>query len=376
MKDVIENTYRTLCSNIPIKQKESDSKDFRSVLRSVLNDYKNNIVQLQKGNIISSEDLKEVDYICGKINDIVKSVYKGLHSTAFSQLSNLLQGAIKHTPLIKSILVYDLNANRSLFRMRKMDNRVDLALKDMFHMPLNKRGDVATHRYSFPGYPCLYLGNSIYSCWEELGRPSMSQSMVSRVENVEVLRLLDLRIPELNSFREHTIDYVKVFPLIIACSVRVKQPKALFKPEYVIPQLLMEYVISQNMKEKKEKKEKKDIPIIGTYYTSVFINNDFGFDMDKFGNIVVPVMSPLSGKQYCKVLSEKFKITMPTCDEWEQARTAGYRILDMNIVNSTLVIKQHNNAGYDYSSFGRLEARLKEETIFPLKTIGDDDYKN
>lgn len=62
----------------------------------------------------------------------------------------------------------------------------------MFHIPITMRRQVGTERYSIPGYPCLYLGNSIYVCWEEMNRPLMSSCWVSRLKNTEELELEEL----------------------------------------------------------------------------------------------------------------------------------------------------------------------------------------
>lgn len=112
---------------------------------------------------------------------------------AFTQLSNLLNGNIKKPSLNSSILIDILKAKeKPLYRMRRMENRRDVSNKDLFHIPLNKRGIVNTNRYSAPGYPCLYLGTSIYACWEELGRPPMSQSIVLCVDDTCECNIVDM----------------------------------------------------------------------------------------------------------------------------------------------------------------------------------------
>ena len=65
------------------------------------------------------------------------------------------------------------------FRARLFDDKWEHTFRDMFHIPLNRREIVKTQRYSAPGYPCLYLGNTVYSCWEEMHRPHFDDLMFS-----------------------------------------------------------------------------------------------------------------------------------------------------------------------------------------------------
>lgn len=361
----IKELFEQLCLRVPVKQYDADPTDFRGVLQRELKDYMSLIDWLRSKNMLTDDNVAEVGKTCKKLNDIVTSVYQGLHSRAFTQLSNLLNGNSKKPSLNSSILIYILKAKeKPLYRMRKMENRQDLSYKDLFHIPLNKRGIVNTNRYSAPGYPCLYLGTSIYACWEELGRPPMSQSMVARLRNDVDIYLLDLRVPTLEEFSEHMIDYIRIFPLIIACSVKVKDQNATFKPEYSIPQLLMEYVIHDNAK------YKNGPTVSGIYYTSVFKNDDFGFGIDKLENIAIPVQSPLSSKKYCRKLCDMFMLSKPTCDEMEQMRSGGYIRMEYDKKKETMVY--HGNIGeYKYSSFGYLEKRLNDEKLFPVLPIED-----
>lgn len=364
--DEVKELYEQLCLRVPVKQYDAEPADFRGVLQRELKEYMFLMNWVRQEGLLTDENVAEVGRICKKLNDIMTSIYQGLHSRAFTQLSNLLSGNGKRQALNSSILMYQLKAKEMpLYRMRRMENRRDVSYKDLFHIPLNKRGIVNTNRFSAPGYPCLYLGTSIYACWEELGRPPMSQNMVARFRNDVDIFLLDLRVPSLQEFSENMIDYIRLFPLIIACSVKVKDQNATFKPEYSIPQLLMEYVIHYNVK------NPIGAPVSGIFYTSVFKNDDFGFGIEKLENIAIPVQSPLSSKKYCRKLCDMFMLTKPTCDEMEQIRTGGYLTEEYDENTGTSIVHQGVNDGYEYSSFGYLEKRLNDENLFPVYPIDD-----
>ena len=361
----IQETFDAINSLVPVTRYNLDPSDYRAVLNTTLKSYMIVVELMSQDGLLDVDEVKEIGKTCDKLKDIITSEYQGLHSTAFYRLSNLLRGKNGLPALSDSIMMYTFKTDeKPLYRMREIEKRQDLSYKGLFHIPINKRGIVKTNRYSSPGYPCLYLGTSIYACWEELGRPPMNKSMVARLANGVDLHLIDLRIPTFDEFEEHYKAYMKAFPLIIACSVKVKEPDANYKPEYAIPQLMMEYVINNNVY------RKTNIPIAGIYYTSVFRNDDYGFSIDKFENMAIPVQRPLSSKKYCNKLCEIFMMTRATCDEMEQNRSGGYIRWDYDEKNSTM--RYHGNIGeYKYSSFGYLEKRLNDKKLFPLIPIDD-----
>ncbi len=364
----VEELYESFCALVPVKRYDTDpdDADFRKVFNRALTDYMTLMEVMRYDNLVTDENIREVKKTCDKLRAIVRSEYMGLHSTAFTQLSNLIKGGGSQPVLSHSIPFYNLKANeKPLYRMRKIEDRRHLIYTDMFHIPLNKRGIVSTNRFSTPGYPCLYLGTSIYACWEELGRPPMSQSMVSRLGNDFDLKLIDLRIPTLEKFRNHIISYIRAFPLIIACSIRVKDESAHYKPEHCIPQLLMEFVISNNVSHNKNDK------VAGVYYTSVFKNYDFDYPLDKLENIAIPVQEPLTSHRFCRRLSYIFRMSKPTCDEMEQLRTCGYDTVEYNAKERGIIYHQGVVDGYEHSSFGYLENRLNDDSLFPLLPIED-----
>ena len=122
----------------------------------------------------------------------------------------------------------------------------------------------------------------------------------------------------------------------------------------------MEFIVNRNNKS-------HDGYAIGVYYTSVHNNDDFHFEQsdmcNKLNNIAIPPQSTLKGK-HCKMLCRLFTITNPTCDELEQAKTAGYQV-NVKISNE----RQDCKYPYANSVFGQLESRLSNREIFPLHNM-------
>lgn len=161
----------------------------------------------------------------------------------------------------------------AFYRIRSERNGfVDPSRRDIFHVPFEKRRLVGNQRYSIPGLPCLYLGSSVWICWEELGRPAFDSVWVSRFRLAESVRILDFQFPPHHlwrifdalqkgspSARDHTsevalkarlniqflISYISCWPLIAACSIGPEAQGCDFCPEYILPQALLQWVVRE-----------------------------------------------------------------------------------------------------------------------------------
>ena len=134
------------------------------------------------------------------------------------------------------------------FRIRENPAYSLYRREEIFHIPFERRSAVSNQRFSVSGYPCLYLGSSIYCCWEETNRPNVDTCNVVSMRNTRGLRFIDLSIPGLDEdgFSERSV-YQLVLPL--ACSLRVSDPGVSFKAEYIIPQNVLSCIISRGGEE-------------------------------------------------------------------------------------------------------------------------------
>lgn len=297
----------------------------------------------------------EKDELLSHIKDInkyliesVKLTYSGQPAKAYESISHVAERIKANTRQIAK--------NQSFYRMRRVEDSKEKRTMNhigMFHIPFSLRSIVTTQRYSMPGYPCLYLGETSFACWEELGRPNLDSCMVSRVENHEPFTVWDLRIPDLNDWKDNTqmLNCLRRFPLVIACTFKTHDDKAVFKPEYIIPQLLLELL-------------QGNPHIDGIEYTSIHweqnqkkdsVNQKLGLDKNDYSNIVIPVQDVTSGTEHCPKLCDLFHISDPTCEEYER-------------IQPTFVTrgKSSNSGKYKKSLFGRLEQKLKESDCFKI----------
>lgn len=308
-----EELYDNILSILSRRCEEYQQKydnDFQKVLDSCLMEY----LSLVKGVVIDIVFFARVANNCHYMNRIVKSYLQGRHSTAFSQLKNVLKSNA-------GLYVTSIESGEFFYRMRSFDKRKGLSRKDLFHIPMSKKRVIKTQRYSAPGYPCLYLGKSFYGCWEEMHRPDTESTLVSCFQTQEDINVLDLRIPTVHEFFLESEKYIQLFPFIIACSIPVLNSDDVYKPEYIVPQLILEWIIDTNYS--------KADHVLGVYYTSVNKNDDFYGGLDhEWDNLAIPVQEPLGSGLFCPVLKRIFHSTKPTCYEYEliqgNINTTGY----------------------------------------------------
>lgn len=348
-----EELYKELVSMLPVQRNNKSFKDF---INDLFCTYENK-VRKYEGFISFPGDLEDVITVSRYIKNIVNLAYEGRNSSAFQKLYELLddEGENRYVHSLKRHITNDGRENIYFYRLRKFENRRNVPYKEMFHIPFNQREKVTTQRYSIPGYPCLYLGKTTYGCWEELGRPPLDSFMISKFKTEEHLLLLDLTIPIENVLR-HPNTFLSMllrFPFILACMIQVKDEKTTFKPEYLFPQLMMEYIIEKYHKSANKSSLSN---FKGIYYTSVYKNGEFGYPDSVFNNYAIPTLETADGTNYCPMLCGFFQLTDPTCEEYERIRISGVSNLYWN----------DNRTDYEKSSFGLVEYALEDEKRFPM----------
>lgn len=213
--------------------------------------------------------------------EILKIYSQGLHEDAFRRFYSIFL-ANKDNFRFET-----LKKDSDLFRIRIGHNPYEefSSYKELFHISFENCHLVGNERFSVSGFPSLYLGSSIYVCWEETGRPNWDYATMALFKTQEDMLVLDLTEKK----RLHFTDGRFQDCLILACSIKVQYPESPFKPEYIIPQLLLQSIVKFN-------KENSNETISGVKYTSSHIDDDslwidFPKDrhnIDKFSNYVFP----------------------------------------------------------------------------------------
>ena len=242
----------------------------KSMIDFLDNNFELYLEDLRKANVPEKNQLigKEM---CQKVNDVIDDIENNMQEIInvlkLYCSGNIVDASIKLFGILDKMKPYlmigytgDFHID-SYFRIRKVNEKQEkLERNEMFHIPLNKNHLIGPERYSMPGYPCLYLATQIELCWYECGKPD--QFYVSKFEIPNgvnnTLKLIDFsqKLYELqHSFicwfnnekdkdkvRKYLLKYLYTYPLRAACSVTVEHPDGRFKEEYIIPQLLLQWI--------------------------------------------------------------------------------------------------------------------------------------
>jgi hypothetical protein len=249
-----------------------------------------------------------------------------------------------------------------------MGNEKQYSKKDLFHIDFNIRHLVSTNRYSIPGIPALYLGDSAYVCWEEFERPRLRELWFSRFENTKAVKIIEILLIEdaLEKIQNEKANYiVKIirilsylihFPLTLATTIKVKNNNGSFKPEYIISQILLEYVM---------KNEKID----GIKFPSTKVNYKQIVNV-KCYNYIFPVKTNKKSG-ICNKLRTIFKMTNPTSLEMLEllnnpAEPTLYLYSRRKKIEQTIDIVENEKLIYLNTSFGKIEHELKKMKLMKV----------
>ncbi len=292
-------------TNLPIKD---NGKPFRQMLNEKITAFGNLIDQSKNlsgpinGTDFVESVFKERNQILRKgILSAIDAYYEGNPTKAYQTLSEALKKSHVTGYLDKR---FELPTETNLYRIRIQDGNFPLSKSELFHIPFDLRGKVQTQRYSIPGLPSLYLANSLYVAWEEMKRPGFSDIQSIRIVNNRPLTMLDLTTDAYinNLHLENNEAYgwqllykVMTWPLVAACSVKVLNPSDTFKPEYIIPQLLLQWVNKET--------------VVGIKYSSTHVSGNGNLHDGVFYNLVIPVRTFDKDFGHCEQLKDMFRTT-------------------------------------------------------------------
>ena len=247
----------------------------------------------------------------------------------------------------KRINPYDLIA----FRARKCDTHDLFSREEMMHIPNNKRYLVSNQRFSLSGYPCLYIGASIYGCWEELDRPDIEKFNITCIRNEKLIHFVDLTLPHFTA-QNLSPEYVYTSILPWLCSFRAKHKGCAFIVEYTIPQILMSILISSR---KRSGSVIQDIMAYqGLMYTSTIYNTskDLFKGRELMTNYVVPILgNKINACGLCEYVCDYFFLTEPTSLTNERVIEDKEQLF--------VPYGNGNHTKYETTEFGLLEKKLR-----------------
>lgn len=251
---------------VALPRKRKTGEVFRVFLENLFRGYLLAVDNLDSDAVGCSvkKERHRIEQLCSIIEASVKLYFEGMPYNAFNIFSDKISGYL--------IYNYDYYFGRKedfnrdvlpLYRVRKSKERIT-SKKDMFHIPFEKNGIVEPYRYSITGVPCLYLGSSPDICLRELSGVQKKDDEHFYISTFDLNKNYDKKIKLLNFgtiprmfgeyikknynnsypafICEELRDYLVCWPLIAACSIKVQNEEDFFKPEYIIPQLLLQWI--------------------------------------------------------------------------------------------------------------------------------------
>lgn len=313
------------------------------------------------------EQIPQIQFLCDGLVNVITHYLDGKPHKAYSEFDKAMSKVnnfVFHS--IRERIKYPEQIN--LFRIRESGSRY-LKKQDIFHVPFELRGMVRNQRFSINGYPCLYFGPSVYVCWEELNRPNFENVFISKFRLLRhSAKLLDLTFSvsqakqilnnskDIDDFYDYQVskivDKIILFPLIISCSLIEKESTDLFKEEYVIPQILLEWV-----------RDTSEIDAI--QYSSMSLP-DYDLSDSLFTNYVFPAKHH-EHIGFCSHLANIFEFTDPI--SWNFAKCINGHKKTVNL-NSRLDFNIMNQKrSYQHTEFGHMEQILDTMILRKLAEI-------
>ncbi|EAT8288388.1 hypothetical protein E9347_05200 [Salmonella enterica] len=338
-----------------------------------------------------------------RISETLSYFLKGNIREAYSIFDLALTRTAMNSHLYKMTrsLTKICNEKKPLFRVRS-SNSILKDRKELFHIPFEDRHRVSAMRFSVSGLPCLYLGSSIFVCWQEMGKPDFDKLYISSFitdEETQDLRILNLgytltsivrtkpldrffqwddtddkssETDELDEYDDNEISNnpysstridtivskLIAWPLVLACNYSKRHDYASFHQEYIIPNLLMQWISSD---------KNKDISGISYRSTKILNQKNNGIGL----NIIIPPKMetvPPDTIGHCPTLKRTFSMTNPV--SWTVFSTLeimpkGYKGAKANFQSSHVGSKIENFDEslvelYDVSTFKKVELLIDQ----------------
>ena len=354
-----------LCSPTAALPKVGNEGDFSEYYKKFTDEYFRNletvipIREIDKALI----DTKNVSLdIRDAIIETLKLYLSGRPSAAYLKLDDAVR---THKQIFENIVTkqgmeYFIC---NMFRIRTVSSE-HLKSIDMFHVPFKSRRKVSSNRYSIPGFPSLYLSSSLYTAWKELSTPKLDTVVAVRVEFTKQVRVLDMGHPP--HFLAATLAKLKpsgmlfdllkamfiLWPLQAACSVAVYDCSSPFKPEYIVPQLVLQLLRDSAFGD--------DIQGI-RYFSMNYGQSEYSFQLGS--NYVFPVQNT-NADGHCEVLKELMLLTQPL--PWHVADLMTDDVDVSQVNNDFIELSPGYSVQYQLTKFARIESVLMNQKAVKL----------
>lgn len=370
MQQSVDELFKSNLVLLPVTAPKDEP--YHRHLRDLFANYVHAVQDLRSTDAVTAAVQESIPRITSLADHLVAThtaTLAGEHDKAWDHLQRAVNAVMEDLMLLQSKEMMNDDIG-PLFRVRGGPIAGSFQRNDLFHIPFQSRHAVSPQRYSTSGIPMLYLGSSLYVCWEEMGRPDFSTLWVSalRLREDEKARLLNLgwrpgvvahflsaanHNPE-GELCEIAVALATLWPLQAACSHRRRYPDARFVEEYIIPQMLTRFVVESGEFE-------------GIRFFSCRVRSR-GSNLHKEAmNFVFPAV-PLADRGYSTRLLKKLEMTPPM--PWTLVLPMGPRVSrgDPSVrsgIGVTEIVRGHP-IDYSRTDFARIEGHLMDQSYLPL----------
>lgn len=288
-----------------LKKNIAANRTFLATLKNDFAKYLSEIEQIDKNDFqhkfrnegVTFDEFKDkAKHICEKVEECILEKKNGKPHKAHIILKELLSGNIANKAIIdyaREYVSHDKNFYRIVYIPK---DKVEEGKNYAEHRPFEERFLIKEGRFSLPGFPCLYLGGSEEVCEKEVGKGNKGECKFVnqyQIRDDKSIKFLSLA-PPINDSLQELLGFLVLYPLILASQSPKKHSEGVFHEEYIIPQLLMEYV----------RENREDVDGI-RYLSSHYMDGE----MLKMMNYVLPV-TEIKESGYDEKLMDKFAVEL------------------------------------------------------------------
>ena len=198
------------------------------------------------------------------------------------------------------------------------------------------------------------MGLSILSCWMEMRQPNWDNLYFSAFKACTSFPVFDMRVPSIEDYDNyHLLKTIERIPLIIACSIKVKDDVDPYRPEYIIPQMMLDAIVQRNQAITETDRNLYDLDIVwGICYSSTRINGNGELVSHALQNVVFPIVEDNQTAKYCNHLASLFEWTEPQqyirddilCSHFSKSTNDG--IIISQYIEDDLILHNFENPPY------------------------------
>lgn len=217
-----------------------------SIIGFLTKTFNSYIALLHERNFLSKEEINKTSELGNCLIKCLETYKSGRTHKAYLSFERGVKDAINMLP-IKQM------GECSYYRMRGSEDLTKIY--EFYPLSEDQRYLCGDQRFSVHGFPCLYIGCTEEICMKEIGNNG-SMITLTKKPNAPVFNLLELTFgQDQTGPHKKEKDFIMAWPLILACYIVpfycihrkdvCPSYKANFKEEYIIPQLLTQYVLCE-----------------------------------------------------------------------------------------------------------------------------------